>query len=168
MALVKIISGDITLFDGDAIVNAANSSLLGGGGVDGAIHRAAGPELVRECATLGGCKTGQAKITKAYKLKVKSVIHTVGPIYYQHSPDQAQTLLESCYKNSIELAKENNYRSLAFPLISAGVYGYPKEEAIQVALNTIQKYADDMEVTLVLFDREAYQIAKEKFGEFCL
>ncbi len=168
MAVVKIISGDITQFDGDAIVNAANSSLLGGGGVDGAIHRAAGPELVRECATRGGCKTGQAKITKGYKLKAKSVIHTVGPIYYQHSPEEARSLLESCYKNSIELAKENNYRSLAFPLISAGVYGYPKEEAIQIALEMIQKYADDMEVTLVLFDREAYQIAREKFGEFCL
>lgn len=167
MAGLKIIPGDITLFDGDAIVNAANSSLLGGGGVDGAIHRAAGPDLVRECATLGGCKTGQAKITRGYKLKASFVIHTVGPIYYQHSEEEARALLEACYKNSLTLAKENNCKSIAFPLISAGVYGYPKEEALQVAVETIQKYAGDIDSTIVLFDREAYQLAQKNFKAFC-
>ncbi len=162
---LKIISGDITQFDGDAIVNAANSSLLGGGGVDGAIHRAAGPDLVKECMTLGGCKTGQAKITKGYNLKARNVIHTVGPIYFEHSPDRARELLQSCYKNSLELARKNGCKAVAFPLISAGVYGYPKEEALRVAVETIQKNADGMEVTIVLFDRQAYAIAKEKFAE---
>jgi len=168
MAGLKILSGDITLFDGDAIVNAANSTLLGGGGVDGAIHRAAGPELVRKCATLGGCKTGQAKITKGYKLKAHFVIHTVGPIYYQHSEQEARELLQSCYKNSLALAQENNCKSIAFPLISAGVYGYPKKEALQVAVETIQKYAGDIDAAIVLFDKEAYQLAGEFFKDFCV
>lgn len=162
---IKIISGDITQFDGDAIVNAANSSLLGGGGVDGAIHRAAGPDLVKECMTLGGCRTGQAKITKGYNLKARYVIHTVGPIYYEHTPDQACELLQSCYKNSLEVAKQNGCKRLAFPLISAGVYGYPKLEALRVAVETIKQNGDGIEVTIVLFDREAYAIAKEKFAD---
>ena len=162
---IKIISGDITQFDGDAIVNAANSSLLGGGGVDGAIHRAAGPDLVKECMTLGGCRTGQAKITKGYNLKARHVIHTVGPIYFEHSPDEARELLKACYKNSLEVAKQNGCKRVAFPLISAGVYGYPKEEALRVAVETIKQNGDGIEVTIVLFDREAYAIAKEKFAD---
>ena len=162
---IKIISGDITQFDGDAIVNAANSSLLGGGGVDGAIHRAAGPDLVKECMTLSGCKTGQAKITKGYNLKARHVIHTVGPIYYEYSPEQARELLQNCYKNSLEVARQNGCKSVAFPLISAGVYGYPKEEALRVAVETIKQNGDGIEATIVLFDREAYAIAKEKFAD---
>ena len=162
---IKIISGDITQFDGDAIVNAANSSLLGGGGVDGAIHRAAGPDLVKECMTLGGCRTGQAKITKGYNLKARHVIHTVGPIYYEYSPDQACELLQNCYKNSLELARQNGCKRVAFPLISAGVYGYPKEEALRVAVETIKQNGDGIEATIVLFDREAWAIAKEKFAD---
>jgi O-acetyl-ADP-ribose deacetylase (regulator of RNase III) len=162
---IKIISGDITQFDGDAIVNAANSSLLGGGGVDGAIHRAAGPDLVKECMTLGGCRTGEAKITKGYNLKARHVIHTVGPIYYEYTSDQARRLLQNCYKNSLELARQNGCKRVAFPLISAGVYGYPKEEALRVAVETIKQNYDGMEVTIVLFDREAWAIAKEKFAD---
>lgn len=162
---IKIISGDITQFDGDAIVNAANSSLLGGGGVDGAIHRAAGPNLVKECMTLGGCKTGQAKITKGYNLKARHVIHTVGPIYYEYSPEQARELLQNCYKNSLEVARQNGCKHVAFPLISAGVYGYPKEEALRVAVETIKQNGDGIEATIVLFDREAWAIAKEKFAD---
>lgn len=165
MAKIKIISGDITRFDGDAIVNAANESLLGGGGVDGAIHRAAGQELLRECITLGGCKTGEAKITRGYNLKAKYVIHTVGPVYYEYSEQRARELLENCYKNSLALARQNNCKSIAFPLISAGVYGYPKKEALHVALETIKEMSSDLDVTLVLFDREAFSIAKEEFGE---
>ena len=165
MAKIKIISGDITRFDGDAIVNAANESLLGGGGVDGAIHGAAGQELLRECITLGGCKTGEAKITRGYNLKAKYVIHTVGPVYYEYSEQRARELLENCYKNSLALARQNNCKSIAFPLISAGVYGYPKKEALHVALETIKEMSSDLDVTLVLFDREAFSIAKEEFGE---
>jgi O-acetyl-ADP-ribose deacetylase (regulator of RNase III) len=165
MAKIKIISGDITRFDGDAIVNAANESLLGGGGVDGAIHRAAGQELLRECITLGGCKTGEAKITRGYNLKAKYVIHTVGPVYYEYSEQRARELLENCYKNSLALARQNNCKSIAFPLISAGVYGYPKKEALHVALETIKEMSSDLDVTLILFDREAFSIAKEEFGE---
>lgn len=159
----KIVEGDITKMEVDAIVNAANQSLLGGGGVDGAIHRAAGPELLEECKTLGGCRTGEAKLTKGYKLKAKYVIHTVGPIYYEHSPEDAKKLLESCYKSALEIAMLNECQSVAFPLISAGVYGYPKEEAIKVAKNVIEQYGINVDCSLVLFDKEAIKIAKAIF-----
>lgn len=161
--MLTISNGDITTFSVDAIVNAANSSLLGGGGVDGAIHRAAGPELLRECRTLNGCKTGEAKITGGYNLPAKHVIHTVGPIYFQHSQEESKRLLQNCYKNSIELAIQNNCKSVAFPLISAGVYGYPKEEALTVAVEILSQYKDSMELNIVLFDSEAFEIAKTKF-----
>ncbi|MBO6100522.1 MAG: macro domain-containing protein [Spirochaetaceae bacterium] len=164
MAL-KITQGDITTFDTDAIVNAANESLLGGGGVDGAIHRAAGRKLLEECITLGGCKTCQAKITKGYNLKERHVIHTVGPVYYEHDAAEARQLLENCYKNSIELAQKNGCKSMAFPLISAGVYGYPKAEAIDVAVSIISKYAGSLDAYLVLFDSEAAAIARSAYPE---
>ncbi len=131
---IEIRQGDITKLAVDAIVNAANSSLLGGGGVDGAIHRAAGPALVKECRTLGGCPTGEARITKGYNLAARYVIHTVGPIYSGKPRDK--TLLTGCYQNSLKLAAENNIHSLAFPAISCGVYGYPIEEACKIAVNT--------------------------------
>ena len=164
---IKIIKGDITRLNCDAIVNAANSSLLGGGGVDGAIHWAAGPELLAECRTLHGCKTGEAKITKGYNLPASFVIHTVGPIYFEHSPAEAEALLTNCYKNSLNLAKEKNLKTIAFPLISAGVYGYPQREAIKVAIETMKKHAEDFEeLTLVLFGEREFRMAKEDYGEF--
>ena len=164
---IKIIKGDITRLNCDAIVNAANSSLLGGGGVDGAIHWAAGPELLAECRTLHGCKTGEAKITKGYNLPSSFVIHTVGPIYFEHSPAEAEALLTNCYKNSLNLAKEKNLKTIAFPLISAGVYGYPQREAIKVAIETMKKHAEDFEeLTLVLFGEREFGMAKEDYGEF--
>ncbi|MBP5519826.1 MAG: O-acetyl-ADP-ribose deacetylase [Treponema sp.] len=167
MGKIKIIKGDITKLSCDVIVNAANSSLLGGGGVDGAIHYAAGPELLAECRTLNGCKTGQAKITKGYKLPARFVIHTVGPIYYEHSPAQAETLLTSCYENSLNLAKEKGLKTIAFPLISAGVYGYPQREAIKVAIETIKLHQNDFdEITLVLFGEREFGFAKEDYSEF--
>ncbi len=167
MGKIKIIKGDITKLSCDAIVNAANSTLLGGGGVDGAIHYAAGPELLVECRTLGGCKTGEAKITKGYKLPSRFVIHTVGPIYFEHRPAEAEALLTLCYENSLNLAKENGLKTIAFPLISAGVYGYPKHEAIKVAIETMKLHQDDFdEITLVLFGEREFGIAKEYYPEF--
>lgn len=165
---MKIIQGDITRLSCDAIVNAANSSLLGGGGVDGAIHRAAGPELLAECRTLHGCKTGEAKITKGYNLPSRFVIHTVGPVYYEHSPAESETLLTACYENSLKLAKEKGLKTIAFPLISAGVYGYPQREAIKVAVETMKKHKNDFdETTLILFGDREYGFAKEDYPEFC-
>jgi len=167
MGKIKIIKGDITKLSCDAIVNAANSSLLGGGGVDGAIHRAAGPELLAECRTLHGCRTGEAKITKGYKLPSSFVIHTVGPIYYEHSPEEAQALLTACYENSLKLAKEKSLKTIAFPLISAGVYGYPQREAIRVAIETMKKHAEEFEeLTLVLFGEREFAFAGEDYPEF--
>ena len=167
MGKIKIIKGDITTLDCDAIVNAANSSLLGGGGVDGAIHYAAGPELLAECRTLHGCKTGEAKITKGYKLPARFVIHTVGPIYFEHTPSEAEVLLTSCYENSLNLAKEKRVKTIAFPLISAGVYGYPQKDAIRVAIETMKLHQDDFdEITLVLFGEREFGFAGELFPEF--
>ena len=153
--------GDITKLDCDAIVNAANKTLLGGGGVDGAIHRAAGHELLAECRTLGGCNTGEAKITKGYKLKAKYVIHTVGPIYSGKSSDAAD--LANCYKNSLDLARKHDIHSIAFPAISTGVYHYPLEEATRIALTTIDNWlkanADyDIEVIFSCFDKRTYNV----------
>ena len=167
MGKIKIIKGDITTLDCDAIVNAANSSLLGGGGVDGAIHWAAGPELLAECRTLHGCRTGEAKITKGYKLPAKFVIHTVGPVYFEHKPAEAKALLASCYENSLNLAKENGLKTIAFPLISAGVYGYPQRDAIKLAVETMKLHQDDFdEMTLVLFGEREFGFAKEEYSEF--
>ena len=153
---IKIITADITKLDVDSIVNAANTSLLGGGGVDGAIHRAAGPKLLEECRALHGCRTGEAKITKGYNLKAKYVIHTVGPIYSGSSRDAE--MLRNCYWNSLELARENEIHSIAFPAISTGVYGYPLEAATKIALKTVAEWlrtnADyEIAVTYACFDK---------------
>lgn len=165
---MKLVQGDITKEKVDAIVNAANQSLLGGGGVDGAIHRAAGPELLEECRTLGGCETGDAKITKGYRLPARHVIHTVGPVYRGGTAGEAQKLA-SCYRRSLELASKNKIRSLAFPAISCGVYGYPIEEAARIALKTVAEYLQGHpeieEVRFVLFsqkDLDVYRAAFEK------
>ena len=167
MGKIRIIKGDITRLRCDAIVNAANSSLLGGGGVDGAIHYAAGPELLAECRTLHGCRTGEAKITKGYKLPARFVIHTVGPIYFEHTPAEAEALLTSCYENSLNLAKEKELKTIASPLISAGVYGYPQRDAIRVAIETMKLHQDDFdEITLVLFGEREFGFAGEMFPEF--
>ena len=147
---IEIRQGDITRLALDAIVNAANTSLLGGGGVDGAIHRAAGPELVKECRKLGGCPTGEARITKGYNLAARHVIHTVGPVYSGKPRDK--TLLTGCYQNSLKLAAENNVHSLAFPAISCGVYGYPIEEACKIAVDTTCSFlANNPSIEKVIF-----------------
>ncbi|XP_032910502.1 ADP-ribose glycohydrolase MACROD2 isoform X3 [Catharus ustulatus] len=168
---VSLYRGDITLLEVDAIVNAANSSLLGGGGVDGCIHRAAGPCLVAECRNLSGCETGQAKITCGYDLPAKYVIHTVGPIARGHLTDTHKENLASCYKSSLKLAKENNIRSIAFPCISTGIYGFPNEPAAVIALNTIKEWLskNHNEVDRIIFCvflEVDYKIFKKKMGEF--
>ena len=160
---IEIRQGDITKLAVDAIVNAANSSLLGGGGVDGAIHRAAGPELVKECRALGGCPTGEARITKGYNLAARHVIHTVGPVYSGKPQDKA--LLTGCYQNSLKLAADNNVRSLAFPAISCGVYGYPITEACKIAVDTICSFLKKNQgidkVIFMLFSPENLKVYKD-------
>jgi O-acetyl-ADP-ribose deacetylase (regulator of RNase III) len=169
---LELVEGDITQQDTEAVVNAANSTLLGGGGVDGAIHRAAGPELLAECKTLGGCATGEAKLTRGYRLKARYVIHTVGPIYSEAGRRAAEQLA-SAYRNSLRLASKAGIKSVSFPSISTGAYGYPMPEAARIALETVTDYLMDHPniqlVRFVLFGRAAYQVyekaLKELMGE---
>jgi O-acetyl-ADP-ribose deacetylase (regulator of RNase III) len=158
---IQVLQGDITRQAVDAIVNAANSSLLGGGGVDGAIHRAAGPGLVAECRLLGGCKTGEAKATKGHNLPAKYVIHTVGPVW-RGGDNEEDRLLASCYRKSLEVANGLKIRSIAFPAISTGIYGFPKQRAARIAVNEIQQRSGDIEaVFFVCFDSETADIYRE-------
>ncbi|MBN2893534.1 MAG: O-acetyl-ADP-ribose deacetylase [Bacteroidales bacterium] len=162
--ILEIYKGDITKLLVDAIVNAANNSLLGGGGVDGAIHKAAGKELLSECKTLNGCATGDAKITKAYKLPAKFVIHTVGPVWKNGNYNE-EKLLESAYKRSLEIASENNVKTIAFPNISTGIYGFPKVKAAEIAINTVKNFGESNssieKVIFAVFDNENFEIYKD-------
>ena len=163
-AKIEIVRGDITALDVDVIVNAANTTLLGGGGVDGAIHRAAGPELFEECGRLGGCPTGQAKITKGYKLPAKWVIHTVGPVWRDGRHNEEE-LLSSCYRNSLALAEQKGARTIAFPSISTGAYGFPMDKAARIVVTEIKRFLErnsSMEkVVLVCFGNRAFDIHRE-------
>ena len=164
MGNIEIVRGDVTKLDVDAIVNAANTTLLGGGGVDGAIHRAAGPELLAECQTLGGCRPGEAKITRGYRLPARHVIHTVGPIWRGGKRGEPETLA-NCYWSSLQIAVENGIKTIAFPAISCGAYGYPIPDAAQIAVKTTRDflgYADDIDkVIFALWDEGAYDAYRE-------
>lgn len=164
MKKINIVQGDITKMKADAIVNAANNSLLGGAGVDGAIHRAAGPKLIEECMTLNGCKSGDAKITGGYNLPAKYIIHTVGPVYAGRAADKR--VLESCYITSLNVAKDKGLHSIIFPAISTGAYGYPAKAATEIAFKTVKNWlkdnADyDMDVTMCAYDDKMYQLFEE-------
>ena len=161
---IDIVCGDITNLEIDVIVNAANTTLLGGGGVDGAIHRAAGPELLAECRTLGGCQPGEAKITRGYHLPARFVIHTVGPIWHGGKHEELETLA-NCYRNSLQLAVENGIKTVAFPAISCGAYGYPIQAAAQIAMNTTREFLatnDKIDkVIFVLWGEEFYEVWRQ-------
>ena len=167
MTIVHIVTDDITSLQVDSIVNAANNALLGGGGVDGAIHRAAGPELLAECRTLNGCATGDAKITAGHNLPAKHVIHTVGPVWHDGNANEV-AMLRSCYQRSMQLADENDIHSIAFPAISCGVYGYPIEQAAEIAISTVQaqaeKYPDITDVYFVCFNDTVYSAYQAAFN----
>jgi len=165
--MISLTRDNIVDFAGDAIVNAANNSLLGGGGVDGAIHQAAGPELLTECRTLGGCPTGRARLTQGYHLPARYVIHTVGPVWEGGNHGEEE-LLASCYRESLALAERQGLLSIAFPNISTGVYGFPKEAAARIAIRTVREFLElhpEMEVIFCCFDAENYAIYRRLLGE---
>ena len=163
MSRIEVVEGDITRLDVDAIVNAANSSLLGGGGVDGAIHRAAGPELVMECRMLNGCETGQAKITGGHRLKARHIIHTVGPVWHDGKQGESK-LLADCYRNSLALGVVHGLHSIAFPAISTGIYGYPKQEAAEIAVHEVRMIGMIERVIFCCFDKETADIYRGLLG----